>query len=191
MIFIGLVPILLNEIWSKHFLCTFSCDAFDYTEQRVDKICSRVPGLSMSYVYPQDSSSLDVPCSLLGSACPESVSMRRHDASQRRNHPQGGKCQADKPEPIMNPQPSHEKDNSEYSAMLPFGFVPLGTQVWTLGRRGLQVETKKAVFTKIFWDTEDSDDLNSPKPQYLSVPTWLEKADPSLLRLIQSCLKIA
>lgn len=72
---------------------------------------------------------LDVPGRLLGSACPESVSMRYHDASQERNCPQGGKCQADKLKPVMKPQPSHGKDNSEHSMILPFGYVLLGTLV--------------------------------------------------------------
>lgn len=72
---------------------------------------------------------LDVPGRFLGSACPESVGMRHRDASQERNCLQGRKCQADKLEPVMKPQPSYEKDDSEHSMMLPFGFVPLGTQV--------------------------------------------------------------
>lgn len=75
------------------------------------------------------STGLDVPGRLLGSACPESAGMRHHDASQERNCLQGGKRQADKLKPVMKSQPSHEKDNSEHGMMLPFGFVPLGTQV--------------------------------------------------------------
>lgn len=68
---------------------------------------------------------LDVPGRLLGSASPESVSVRHCDASQERTRPQGGKRQADKFEPVMKPQSSHEKDNSEHSMMLPFGFLSL------------------------------------------------------------------
>lgn len=102
------------------------------------------------------------------------------DASQERNCPQGVKCQADKLEPVMKPHPSHGKDNSEHSMKLPSGFVPLGTQVWVPGKRSLQVETERAIFTKIFWGTEDSDDLKSSKPQSLSVSPWVEKAAPPL-----------
>lgn len=72
---------------------------------------------------------LDVPGRLLGSVCPEPVSMRHHDTSLERNCPQRGKCQVDRLEPVLKPQPSHGKDNSEHSMMLPFEFVPSGTQV--------------------------------------------------------------
>lgn len=123
---------------------------------------------------------LDVPGRLLGSACPESVSMRHHDASQEGERPQGGKCQADKLKPVMKPQPSHRKDNSEHSMMLPFEFVPWGMQVWVLRRRGLQVETERTIFIQACWDTEDSDDLNILKSQSLPVPSWLKEAAPSL-----------
>ena len=88
-----------------------------------------VPGLGMSCVYSGIPVGLDVPGRPLGSACPESVNMRHRYASQERNHLQGGECQADKLQPVMKPEPSHGKDNSEHSMMLPFGYVPLGTQV--------------------------------------------------------------
>lgn len=93
---------------------------------------------------------LDVPGRLLGSACPESVSWRHHSASQDKNHPPGGKCQADKPEPVMKPQPSHGKDNPEHSTTLPFDSVCLGIQGRVLQRIGLQVEIDRAIFTQIF-----------------------------------------
>lgn len=79
----------------------------------------------MTAFAPGIPAGLDVPGKLLGSASPESVSVRHCDASQERTHPQGGKRQADKFEPGMKPQSSHGKDNSEHSIMLPFGFCPL------------------------------------------------------------------
>lgn len=143
---------LVSKIWSKRFLCTFSCGAFEYVDQRGDKILCCFKARFQVWAWAGSTSGipvgLDVPGRPLGSACPESVSMRHHDASQERNHLQGGECQADKLKPVMKPEPSHGKDNSEHSMMPPFGYVPLGTQVWVLGRRGLQVETERAIFTK-------------------------------------------
>lgn len=103
--------IILNREWVTYWF--------------VLKTWSRVLGLSVTVFTSGIPAGLDVPGRLLGSAGPESVSVRHRDASQERTRPQGGKRQADKFEPVMKPQSSHGKDNSEHSVMLPFGFCLL------------------------------------------------------------------
>lgn len=183
---------LVSKIWSKHFLCTFSCHAVEYVDQKGDKIlCCFKARFRFGHgcVYSGIPVGLDGPGRPWGQPAQNLWTWDTHDASQERNHLQGGECQADKLQPVMKPEPSHGKDNSEHSMMLPFGYVPLGTQVWILGGEGLQAEIERAIFTKAFWDAEDSDDLNIPKPQLLPVPFWLKQQLLfCLLRLIWSCI---
>lgn len=66
----------VSKIWSKHFLCTFLCNAFGYVEQRVDryrfvlKMCCRVPDLSMSCVHLWDSNGSRCAWQTLGVSLP-------------------------------------------------------------------------------------------------------------------------
>lgn len=68
----------------------------------------------------------------------------------RRQGFSGEKCQAGKLEQGVKPQPSHGEEQFWAQHDAAIRICPPGTQAWVPGRGRLQVETARAIFTKIF-----------------------------------------